>query len=254
MIIPTHNGRVPVGTDIAYSVILPAYNEEKLLGATLSSLARAMDSLSCRGEIIVIDNNSSDKTPQIAREHGARVIFEPERQIAKARNRGGLAATGEYLVFLDADTILSPELLQKALALLASGKYCGGGTLLRYDAKLPFLAGSLVSCWNWISRTFGLAAGSFIFCLSSGFHAAGGFDESVFAGEEVIFSRRLKSWARKNHLRFSIITDDAVLTSSRKFQWHSSLKIASLLVLFTIFPGALRHRSFCNFWYRRPIQ
>jgi len=238
--------------DFVYSVIIPAYNEEALLPATLSGLHRAMDSISHKGEIIVVDNNSSDDTQNIAKKYCARVVFEPFRQIARARNRGAREARSDFLIFLDADTIIPPQLLQHAVTLLNTGKYCGGGTLINYDSQLPFLAANLVRIWNWLSKTGKLAAGSFIFCLASGFHEIGGFDENIYAGEEISFSRKIKAWGKKNSLLFTIISDQAVITSGRKFHWYSSIQIALLLILFTIFPLALRNRSLCNFWYRRP--
>ena len=243
-----------MSSDFAYSVILPAYNEEALLPTTLSSLHLAMDSISSKGEIIVVDNNSTDNTKQIAKKYGARVIFEPFRQIARARNCGARTAKSDFLIFLDADTILPPQLLQNAIGLLDKGRHCGGGTLLSYDSQLPFLAGNLVKLWNWLSKTNRLAAGSFIFCLADGFHDIGGFDENIYAGEEIFFSRKIKAWGKKNNLLFTIINDQAVITSGRKFRWYSSIQIALLLMLFTVFPFALRNRSLCNFWYKRPDQ
>jgi glycosyltransferase involved in cell wall biosynthesis len=238
--------------DLSLSIIIPAYNEELLLPATLGSLQKVMDSLPLKGEIIVVDNNSTDNTAQIAKNHGARVVFEPFRQIAKARNRGAAAASGAFLVFLDADTILPSALLQKAIGLLESGEYCGGGSLIGYDSKLPFLANFLVNIWNNLSRSADLAAGSFIFCLARGFEKIGGFDERTFAAEEISFSRRLKNWGRANNLHFTIIREFPVITSGRKFHWYSSLQISFLLFLFMLFPPALRNRKLCSFWYRRP--
>jgi len=113
--------------NLSFSVIIPAYNEEQLLPATLTSLHKAMDTLGLQGEVIIVDNNSTDNTAQIAKDHGAKVVFEPFRQIAKARNRGAGIARSNIFIFLDADTILPPQLLQKSLQLLASGNYCGGG-------------------------------------------------------------------------------------------------------------------------------
>ena len=55
-------------------------------------------------ELIVCDNNSTDRTAEIARNAGARVVFEPVNQIARARNRGAAAATGDWLIFVDADS------------------------------------------------------------------------------------------------------------------------------------------------------
>ena len=238
--------------DLVYSVIIPAYNEEVLLPATLSSLHLAMDSIPHNGEIIVVDNNSTDNTQRVAKKYGARLIFEPFRQIAKARNSGARAAKSNFFIFLDADTILPPQLLQNAISLLEKGEYCGGGTLITFDSQLPFLAAILVKFWNWLSKTGKLAAGSFIFCLSRSFYDIGGFDEHIYAGEEIIFSRKIKAWGKKNNLFFTIITDQNVITSGRKFHWYSSIQIALLLMLFTVFPFALRNRFLCNFWYRRP--
>ena len=242
--------------DIAYdySVIIPAYNEEHYLAATLMGLSLAMATVPERGEIIVVDNDSTDRTAEIARNHGATVIFEPRRQIAKARNAGAKSAQSQFLVFLDADTILPPPLLQKALVLLNMGTHCGGGTLLDFDEKLPFLAGRLVQFWNWLSKTNRLAAGSFIFCLAEPFLAIGGFDESTYAGEEIFFSRRLRRWGNEHNLRFTILDDHPVITSSRKFHWYSSLQIFLLLLMFTVFPFALHSRSLCGFWYTRPAK
>jgi len=245
-------GQSSAGDNLTYSVIIPAYNEEILLPATLSSLTIAMDSIPYKGEIIVVDNNSTDKTKQVAEKYGVRVIFEPFRQIAKARNSGARIAKSNFLIFLDADTIIPPQLLQKALNLLEEDRYCGGGTLLSFDSQLPFLAGRLVKFWNWLSKTGKLAAGSFIFCLSRGFDDIGGFDESIYAGEEVTFSRNLKAWGKKNNLLFTIIADQAVITSGRKFHWYSSAHLAFLFLLFTVFPFGLRKRSLCRFWYKRP--
>ena len=252
MVEATLKRQLSIKRDFVYSVIIPAYNEEALLPATLSGLHLAMDSIPHKGEIIVVDNNSTDNTKNIAEKYSARLVFEPFRQIARARNRGAREAKSDFLIFLDADTILPPQLLQSAIKLLNTGKYCGGGTLINYDSQLPFFAGSLVKTWNWLSKTGKLAAGSFIFCLSSGFNDIGGFDENIYAGEEISFSRKIKAWGKKNNLLFTIIDDQAVITSGRKFYWYSSLQIGLLLILFTIFPFALRNRSLCNFWYRRP--
>ncbi len=238
--------------ELSFSVIIPAYNEEQLLPATLASLHEAMDTLDLQGEIIIVDNNSTDNTAQIAKDHGAMVVFEPFRQIAKARNRGAGIARSSFFVFLDADTLLSPQLLQKAIRLLTSGNYCGGGSVIRFDSRLPVLAKMLVNLWNMLSRKGNLAAGSFIFCLADGFKEIGGFDEQTFAAEEISFSRRLKRWGKKNNLRFTIIRDFPVVTSSRKFHWYSSIQLSLLLLLFMLFPPALRNRSLCSFWYRRP--
>jgi len=242
------------GKDLCYSVIIPAYNEEAFLPETLADLLLAMETVPYPGEIIVVDNNSTDKTAEVALKYGATIVPEPFRQIAKARNSGARAANGAFLVFLDADTNLPPALLNEALTLLANGTCCGGGTVLNFDSQLPFLAARLVKLWNWISKTNKLAAGSFIFCLAQCFFAIGGFDEKIYAGEEIFLSRRMKSWGEKHKLVFAILEEHPVITSGRKFHWYSSMQIALLLLLFTVFPFALRSRKLCRFWYTRPAK
>jgi glycosyltransferase involved in cell wall biosynthesis len=254
MVNPTLKVQSASSKEFVYSVIIPAYNEENFLPSTLSNLKSAMNSIPYKGEVIVVDNNSTDNTGHVAQKYGARVVFEPFRQIARSRNRGAKAAKSNFFIFLDADTKLPPKLLQNALMLLEKGGYCGGGALIGFDSQLPFFADSLVRFWNCISKTGKLAAGSFIFCFAPGFNDINGFNEHLYAGEEIFFSRRLKAWGKKHTMLFTIITDQNVITSGRKFHWYSSIKIALLLILFTVFPFAARSRFLCNFWYKRPGQ
>ena len=98
------------------SVVVPAFNEERLLAETLRHIAAGMEVFRARGwsaELIVCDNNSTDRTAAIARAAGATVVFEPVNQIARARNRGAARAGGDWLLFVDADSSPSPALSAK---------------------------------------------------------------------------------------------------------------------------------------------
>ena len=106
--------------------------------------------------------------------------------------------------------------------------------------------------WNWISRTFRLAAGSFIFCKRSLFVESGGFSEKIYAGEEIYFSQSVKKLCRKQNKDFLILRENPVVTSSRKLEWFSSTTIMLNLFLLLFFPLAIRFRSLCGFWYERP--
>ena len=237
---------------ICYSIIIPAYNEEDWLSRTLSALGEAMDTLSLPGEVIVVDNNSGDRTPQIARKHNAQVVFEPVNQISRARNTGARAARGRYFIFLDADTILSADLLHTALSNLSSGECCGGGGLVDFDKSIRPLARAALNFWNRAALKFGLAAGCFIYCLREGFEAIGGFSEKVFASEEIWFSQQLQTWGRKRHMAFQIIPAPRIVTSSRKLEWFSPFGMILTVLVITIFPFALRFRIACMHWYYRP--
>lgn len=234
------------------SIIIPAYNEAENLPDTLEALGMALIELTDQVEIIVVDNNSSDSTAEVAKKLGVRVVFEPVNQIARARNAGARAACGEYLVFLDADTLLPPALLRTALEELSSGVCCGGGARIAFDQPLPLAARFFVLAWDWISVHGRLAAGSFFFCLREGFLATGGFSEKVYAGEEIWFSRALKRWGSHRGLHFVIIPSPPVVTSARKFQWYSAWRFVIFILLNLAFPFAARFRCLCPLWYRRP--
>ncbi|MEE8141823.1 MAG: glycosyltransferase, partial [Planctomycetota bacterium] len=91
------------------SIIIPAFNEEKEIGPCLESVSQACADHPDSPEIIVVDNNSDDATATIARDSGASVVYEPINQISRARNRGARRATGEWLLFIDADSRLARE-------------------------------------------------------------------------------------------------------------------------------------------------
>ncbi len=237
---------------ITYSVIIPAYNEEKWLSRTLSTLTKAMSALDAPGEIIVVDNNSTDQTPQIAEKLNARVVFEPVNQISRARNAGARAAQGRYFIFVDADTLISLALLQTALNNLYSGIFCGGGGIVEFDTSTRPFARKVLNLWNWISIKYGFAAGCFIYCLREGFEAVGGFSEKVYASEEIWFSHKLHSWGKKRDMAFQIISSPPVVTSIRKLEWFSPFQLLTMVLVLTIFPFLLRFRLTCSFWYYRP--
>lgn len=92
------------------SVVIPAYNEEKRIGACLSSIYHQTE---LPFEVIVVDNNSTDKTAEIARQMGATVISETKQGITFARNAGFNAATGEVIARTDADTVVPRDWIEK---------------------------------------------------------------------------------------------------------------------------------------------
>lgn len=236
-----------------YSVIIPAYNEAQWLPATLRGLDAAMKTLPHRGEIIVVDNNSTDRTGEVAAAHGTMVVFEPVNQIARARNRGAQQARGRYLLFVDADTLVSGPLLGEALRLLTDNHACGGGALVSAGSGANRVARLGIRVWNSISRHTRFAAGCFLFVRRDAFDEVGGFNEKLYASEELWLSRRLKTWGRRRRLPFTIITAERVLTSPRKTQWYSPARLMLVMALMLIFPWAVRYRALCGFWYKRPV-
>jgi glycosyltransferase involved in cell wall biosynthesis len=121
---------------IQISVVIPAYNEEKFLPKCLNSLKKQKTSL--KHEIIVVNNNSKDKTEEVARKYGVRVINEKKQGVGQARKTGTEKAKGEIIVHIDADTVVFPDYLEKIWAHFQKDKklVCLGGQFLFYDAPL----------------------------------------------------------------------------------------------------------------------
>jgi glycosyltransferase involved in cell wall biosynthesis len=227
------------------SFVVPAYNEEKYLRATLEAIHAAARALGESYEIVVADDASSDATAEIARGEGARVVRVDKRQIAATRNAGAREAVGERLFFVDADTRVSAPLLSAALAALDAGAV-GGGAPVRIEAAPRWVERFMR--WLFVPFYFRLArwaAGCFVFCTRAAFEAAGGFDERYYASEEIGLSKALKRQGR------FVIVAPFVTTSARKLEGQTAL---DALVLFLRLAaggraGLRRRTGATAFWY-----
>src|SRR5262249_55947123 len=197
------------------SVLIPAFNEQEMISATIDSINRSFEELSWPDfEILVCDNNSTDETSRIAREKGVIVVFEPWNQISKARNTAAEHATGEWLIFLDADTMLNSDVLRHTIERLESGRVCGGSALMRFDRETGLVIKVITAIWNWASPRIGVAGGAFVYCSRDAWRAVDGFNETLYVAEDVSFSSRLKRWGRARGLRYVVITEAKLVTSS----------------------------------------
>src|SRR5580698_8071477 len=94
------------------TVLIPCYNEEGGIGAVIKSFpVERLNSFGYTLEIMVIDNNSSDKTADVARKHGATVIHEPKKGKGNAMRLGfrSISSDTDYVVMLDGDTTYKPD-------------------------------------------------------------------------------------------------------------------------------------------------
>ena len=233
------------------SVVVPAFNEEKLLAASLAEIQSASSAFTARGwqfELIVCDNNSTDRTAEIARAAGAKVVFEPVNQIARARNCGAAAATGDWIIFVDADSHPSAELFADVAEAIPSGKCLAGGSTLRLDEK-HFVAGMITRMWNLASRWHRLLAGSFIFVEAAVFRQVGGFSQELFAGEELEFSQRLKKFAGGTGKEIVILHQHPLKTSARKMRLYTVRDHLQLLARVAFNRRTLNRRESCTLWY-----
>jgi glycosyltransferase involved in cell wall biosynthesis len=205
------------------SIVVPAFNEERLLPSSLACIQTASAAFTAAGwttELIVCDNNSTDRTAEIAAAAGARVVFEPINQISRARNAGAAQASGDWLLFIDADSFPTHELFADVVRTIESGRCLAGGSTVCVDLEGPLYAAA-IGWWNLVSRTLRWAAGSFIFCETSAFQEIGGFTEKLYAAEEINLFRRLKRLARRRGRSIAILRDHPLLTSHRKVHLYT---------------------------------
>jgi len=237
---------------VKISIVVQAFNEEKLLGETLRSISAAAEALHARGwqtELVVCDNNSTDATPAIAQAAGARVVFEPINQISRARNSGARAASGDWILFVDADSHPRAELFADVAEAIASGKFIAGGATVRMDSPALGLV-LFAGIWNVISRTKKWLAGSFIFCEAAAFREVGGFSDELYISEELDLSERLKTLAKKRGLGLVILSRHPLVTSARKLKLYGHLAHLKFLLKLVIHRGRiLKTREECAIWY-----
>ena len=234
------------------SIIIPAFNEEHLIEHCLQSISTSLAANYKPGftsEIIVVDNNSTDDTARLATEAGARVVFEPINHIGRARNAGAAEAQGDWLLFIDADSILSPGLLSEILRLIEEGKSVGCGSTLRMEG-LPWWVEGILKLWTVTSVMFQWAAGALVVCRSDAFREIDGFDQELYAADEIALSQQLRQWGRQRGLDFVILTKFPLETSSRKMVLYSQAELLRQLFQIMLNPRrSLHDKKRLPIWY-----
>jgi glycosyltransferase involved in cell wall biosynthesis len=226
------------------SFIVPAHNEEHELPGSLLSIRAAADASKQPFEIVVVDDDSTDATAEVAKAAGALVAPVNYRHIAAVRNAGARAARGDVLFFVDADTLISPEHVTGALDALGAG-CVGGGARVIPEGYVPWWGRLFVQIFSFFYFTVArLGAGAFLFTTRRNFEAIGGFDEQFFAGEEVFFTLALKKRGSFKLLRRPIVT------SGRKLRMYSAGRILGLSFAMIVGgKGAARSRDKLDIWY-----
>ncbi len=192
------------------SVVIPAYNEETHLPKALGALARQT---LLPDEVVVVDNASTDRTAEVARAFGARVVYCARKGVAFARQAGLLAARGEWVAMTDADSLPTPVWLERLMAKREGAVALYGP--LRFYGVSPLEA----AFSEWGYRAFlhlmallgrpNLAGANMAFVREAALRA-GGFPE-VEAREDVLLGYAL---ARLGPVRY--VPDALVLTSARR--------------------------------------
>ena len=239
--------------EMRLSVVIPAFNEEKYLPATLASINEALRSVT-DSEVIVVDNQSTDATPRLAADAGARVICEAERNIGKVRNSGAAGANGELVVFIDADTLVKPGVFEKIIHAAADTRCLGGSVAVEYEAEFRRLwVRWFMKLWPMLGKLTRMRGGALQFCRADVFREMAGYDTTIFVGEDIEFHWRLDKLANKRGSYTVFIEDPKVRTSSRRWDQMGLVRMLFFTHPATIFL-AWRHRSFWKDWYERAIR
>lgn len=206
------------------SLVVPAWNEADRLPRLFDSLDGAVVRWIAAGgdardiEIIVADNGSTDATAAIAAARGARVAPVERRLIAAARNGGAALARGELLAFVDADSVLHPDVLLAVDAAMRDPRALGGAsgvTMERWSAGI-WLTCMMALPVVWLT---GFDTG-LVFWRRSDFETLGGYDEGLAVAEDVDFLWRLRRLGGPRGQKLVRLRGVRTVTSTRKFDRH----------------------------------
>jgi glycosyltransferase involved in cell wall biosynthesis len=210
------------------SVVVPTLNEERYLPLLLGSLQRQGYPVH---EIIIADGFSRDRTRAVALEWGCRVVDGPEHP-GVGRNRGAAAATGDTLLFLDADVILPRGFLQRFVARFLHAHAVVATPVYRPTPntafeRVSYFFGNIVM-WSLQRTNMPLAAGYCIMIDRRVFEAVGGFDERLLLAEDHDLVRRAK---RRGPFKVFILP---IKTSTRRYQKQGGIRLSLRYIVTTL--------------------
>lgn len=184
------------GQELEISAIVPVRNGAATLAPLLQGL-RAQTLSPERYEVIVVDNDSTDRTAEVARAHGARVVQEPVANRSRARNRGAEAARTRLYAFTDADCTVDQRWLEELLRNAGRAPLVAGDVRLRVSST-PNAIERFEALWRfgqgaWVEEQ-GWAATANLLVSADAFEAIGGFDPTWrHIGEDVDFCFRARA-------------------------------------------------------------
>jgi len=169
------------------SVVVPAHEEADSLPATLDSVAA--QTVEGPVEVVVVDGGSTDGTPEIARDWGARVVEQDGSGIGDARDQGAAAARGEWLAFVDADTVLDPEYVESMLSLAEAEDLAGAAARCRITGPRRTAVPQFITNHVFPRMARPVMPGFNTFVRADAYERAGGYPD--VPNEDKAFARAL---------------------------------------------------------------
>lgn len=230
------------------SIIIPAYNEEKYLPKLLDCIKKQTYK---DYEFIVADANSKDKTRQIAKSNGCKIV--QGGLPAKGRNNGAKSAKGDVLLFLDADVTFGRDFLRKAVNELKKRKLDAAGCYIHPSSNniIDKIFFGIFNLWIFATQFFyPNASGSGIFCKKWLHKKVKGFDETIRLSEDMDYARRCGK-----HGKFRILKTAKSYISMRRFEKEGRFNVGIKLFLSAVYRlvfGEIRSDIFkYNLRYRK---
>jgi len=180
-----------INKNIKFSIIIPAHNEELLLGRCIDSIIAASAPYKDQVEIIVVLNRCTDRTEEIALSYHCILVKEDSKNMSKIRNAGAKAAKGEILVTIDADNRITDNMLTEIEKQLLTGIYIGGGVNMKPERVSLGIIATVLICIPFFIK-YGFVSAGLFWCYKKDFDAINGFDENLRMGEDLDFGLRLK--------------------------------------------------------------
>jgi glycosyltransferase involved in cell wall biosynthesis len=205
-----------------------------------------MERLAETYEVIVVDDASTDSTPRIAEQMGARILSSRSSQNLRSAQCAH-AASGEEFIFVDADTEVNEQAVRAALAVLRSGA-AGGACVFEFDGVIPLWGRIIHRFGVTMGRLVRLAGGCFLFCTRQAYAATGGFSEDLRAGEDLAFVLALKKVGR------FVVPKPTMVTSGRKLSVVGPWEVVMLLVRIALRGPRYENEKTLDFLYGRRAQ
>ena len=197
-----------------FSVVVSALDEQADISRSLRAITRAAQAIRTEAEVVVVVRDADTANAQLAAATGATVVAVTRANVAVARNVGAARSTGQIVVTIDADRVMSPVAFAEIERLLATGCYVGGGAILRPDRYS--LAGNVAMLLTRLTTYLNGLGGGMYWCRRADFDAIGGFDERVSTVDDFDFARRLRAHGLRSGRRFVNLRQAPVTTSSRR--------------------------------------